>query len=73
MLEIRHLLPCEQPRASTHFFQVLVASANMRGVREGYVHKAKQLGLDDSLPSVRVRLGVEIQAGPSYRGWEGGL
>eukprot|EP00913_Durusdinium_trenchii_P029858 g27978.t1 len=33
---------------------VLVASANMRGVREGYVHKAKQLGLDDSLPSVRV-------------------
>ena len=32
---------------------VLVASSNMLGIREGYVHKVKRLGLDDSLPSVR--------------------
>ena len=30
-----------------------MASSNMRGVREGYLHRVKRIGLEDSLPSVR--------------------
>eukprot|EP00435_Cladocopium_sp_Y103_P063241 s34_g24.t2 len=33
---------------------VIVASSDMLGIREGYVHKVKQLGLDDSLSSFRL-------------------
>lgn len=33
---------------------VIVASSDMLGIRGGYVHKVKQLGLDDSLSSFRV-------------------
>ena len=32
---------------------MLVASSNMRGVREGYLHRVKRIGLEDSLPSIR--------------------